>query len=159
MDKASRKMDGPSIKTVTIGVTVNLDNYESLRVEVAGEVVNPQDAEGIVSYLDGMLARFGRADPRTGGKIDKYRERVLSLPDTEVPQKTLEITEQGVAPTVQNTEHIESVGYEVSSGAVCAQCGAEVSKSQAKVSRTLSGQNLCTKCFDDYMKMYRGGSK
>lgn len=96
-------MDQPSIKTVTIGATINLDNYESLRVEVVGEVVNPQDAGGIVSYLDEMLARFGRADPRTGAKIDKYRERVLSLPDTGVPQKTLEITAQDVAPTVQNT--------------------------------------------------------
>ncbi len=152
-------MDQPSIKTVTIGATINLDNYESLRVEVVGEVVNPQDAGGIVSYLDEMLARFGRADPRTGAKIDKYRERVLSLPDTGVPQKTLEITAQDVAPTVQNTEHIESVGYEVSSGAVCAQCGAEVSKSQAKLAQTLSGRNLCTSCFDEYMKMYRGGSK
>jgi hypothetical protein len=152
-------MDQPSIKTVTIGATINLDNYESLRVEVVGEVVNPQDADGIVSYLDGMLARFGRADPRTGAKIDKYRERVLSLPDTGVPQKTLEITAQDVAPTVQNTEHIESVGYGVSSGTVCAQCGAEVSKSQAKLAQTLSGRNLCTKCFDDYMKMRRGGSK
>lgn len=152
-------MDQPSIKTVTIGATINLDNYESLRVEVVGEVVNPQDAGGIVSYLDEMLARFGRADPRTGAKIDKYRERVLSLPDTGVPQKTLEITAQDVAPTVQNTEHIESVGYEVSSGAVCAQCGAEVTRSQAKLAQTLSGRNLCTSCFDEYMKMYRGGSK
>ena len=176
-------MDQPSIKTVTVGATINLDNYESLRVEVVGKVVNPQDAGGIVSYLDEMLARFGRADPRTGAKIDKYRERVLSLPDTGVPQKTLEITAQDVAPTVQNTEHIESVGsttavywisptstvqntehiesvgYEVSSGTVCAQCGAEVSKSQAKLAQTLSGRNLCTKCFDDYMKMRRGGSK
>lgn len=152
-------MDQPSIKTVTIGATINLDNYESLRVEVVGEVVNPQDADGIVSYLDGMLARFGRADPRTGAKIDKYRERVLSQPGAEVPQKTLEITEQGVAPTVQNTEHIESVGYEVSSGTVCAQCGAEVSKSQAKLSQTLAGRVLCTNCFDEYLAKHRGKSK
>ena len=159
-------MDQSPIKTVSIGVTINLGDYESLRVEVAGEIVRPHDAESIVLYLDEMLARFGRADPRTAAKIDRYREHVLAPPGAEVPQKTLDaiepddqVSDGAPASTVPNTEHITSVGYEVSSGTVCAQCGAEVTRSQAKLAQTLSGRNLCTKCFDDYMKMRRGGSK
>ena len=159
-------MDQSPIKTVSIGVTINLGDYESLRVEVAGEIVRPHDAESIVLYLDEMLARFGRVDPRTAAKIDRYREHVLAPPGAEVPQKTLDAAEPdgqvgdgAPASTVPNTEHITSVGYEVSSGAVCAQCGAEVTRSQAKLAQTLSGRNLCTSCFDEYMKMYRGGSK
>jgi hypothetical protein len=159
-------MDQSPIKTVSIGVTINLGDYESLRVEVGGEVVRPHDAESIVSYLDEVLARFGRADPRTTAKIDRYREHVLAPPGVEVPQKTLGAAEPGgqasdgaPASTISNTEHIASVGNGVSSGAVCAQCGAEVTRSQAKLAQTLSGRNLCTSCFDEYMKKYRGGSK
>lgn len=159
-------MDQSPIKTVSIGATINLGDYESLRVEVAGEIVRPQDVKSIISYLDEMLARFGRADPRTAAKIDRYREHVLAPPGAEVPQKTLDAIEPddqvsvgSSTSMVPNTEHITSVGYEVSSGTVCAQCGAEVTRSQAKLAQTLSGRNLCTSCFDEYMKKYRGGSK
>ena len=68
-------MGGP--KTLTIGVTVNLEHYENLRLEVSGEVDSPEDAEEISRFLDTILVRFGRSDPATAERIDSYRRRVL----------------------------------------------------------------------------------
>ncbi len=67
-------------KNLTIGVTINLDNYENLRLEVDGEVCTDRDAEDLVVFLDGMIARLGRGDPATAERLDAYRRRVFDLP-------------------------------------------------------------------------------
>lgn len=66
-------------KNLTIGVTINLDNYENLRLEVDGEVCTDRDAEDLVVFLDGMIARLGRGDPATAERLDAYRRRVFGL--------------------------------------------------------------------------------
>ena len=63
-------------REVTIGVTINLENYENLRLEVEGSVETREDADDLITY-DGMLARFGRGDPATADRVDTYRRRVL----------------------------------------------------------------------------------
>jgi hypothetical protein len=65
-------------KGVTIGITVNLDNYENLRVEVSGEAADAAEARGLVEFLDQLLAGLGRGDNATALRIDNYRNRVLS---------------------------------------------------------------------------------
>lgn len=67
-------------KNLTIGVTINLDNYENLRLEVDGEVCTDQDAEDLIVFLDGMITRLGRGDPATAERLDAYRRRVFGLP-------------------------------------------------------------------------------
>jgi hypothetical protein len=52
-------------KILTIGITINLENYENLRLEVQGEVGDDGNAEPIIAYLDGMLARLGHGDEAT----------------------------------------------------------------------------------------------
>jgi len=83
-------------KNLTIGVTINLDNYENLRLEVDGEVCTDRDAEDLVVFLDGMIARLGRGDPATAERLDAYRRRVFDLPagasDAPVPPAQAEIT-------------------------------------------------------------------
>jgi hypothetical protein len=69
-----------SKKKLSIGITVNLENYENLRIEVDGEVATREDAEALVAYLDEVMAGMGRSDPATARKIDSYRSRVLSIP-------------------------------------------------------------------------------
>ena len=64
-------------KNLTVGVTVNLEHYENLRVEVSGEVESEQDAQGLVDYLDGILGTLGRGNPETAKRVDSYRERVF----------------------------------------------------------------------------------
>ena len=67
----------PAQKRLTIRATVNLDEGEALRVEVTGDVGDPSDAEDLLRFLDGVLARTGRDNRHVATKIDQYRHRVL----------------------------------------------------------------------------------
>jgi len=66
-------------REVTIGVTINLENYENLRLEVEGDVETNEDVDDLVTFLDGVLAKLGRGDPATAERVDAYRRRVLTL--------------------------------------------------------------------------------
>ncbi|MEA2035309.1 MAG: hypothetical protein U9N40_07480 [Euryarchaeota archaeon] len=67
-------------RKLSIGITINLENYENLRLEIEGEVATENDADELVSYLDGILSRLGRNDPGTADRVDSYRRRVLEMP-------------------------------------------------------------------------------
>jgi hypothetical protein len=67
-------------KILTIGITINLENYENLRLEVQGEIGGEGDTEELVAFLDGMLARLGHGDEATAELVDAYRRRVLAQP-------------------------------------------------------------------------------
>jgi hypothetical protein len=67
-------------KTLSIGITINLENYENLRLDVEGEVGDDGDAEELISFLDGMLARLGHGDQVTAERVEAYRRRVLAYP-------------------------------------------------------------------------------
>lgn len=71
----------PGKKSLTIGITVNLENYENLRLEVTGEVADQQEVKDLVGFLDQTLTNFGRGNPATIALIEKYRARVLSTGD------------------------------------------------------------------------------
>ena len=64
-------------REVTIGITINLQNYENLRLEVEGDVETHEDVDELITFLDGVLARLGRGDPATAERVDAYRRRVL----------------------------------------------------------------------------------
>lgn len=68
----------PPGKNLVIGITVNLDNYENVRLEVSGAAEKPEDAAELVSFLDEILGRIGRGDDTTAKRIDSYRKRVLT---------------------------------------------------------------------------------
>lgn len=65
-------------KSLTIGVTVNLEHYENLRLEVSGEIECEDDATRLVQFLDDMLGRLGQDDPATRDRVESYRRRVLA---------------------------------------------------------------------------------
>lgn len=93
-----------SKKKLSIGITVNLENYENIRVEVDGEVTSREDAEALVAYLDEVLAGMGRSDPATAKKIDSYRSRVLGLSGIGRETKGLEIVEEEVPIPAEKEE-------------------------------------------------------
>lgn len=64
-------------REMTIGVTVNLQNYESLRIEVEDHVESEEDVRSLIAFLDQTLALFGRGDPGTEKAVNHYRKRVL----------------------------------------------------------------------------------
>jgi hypothetical protein len=71
-------------KIATIGITINLENYENLRLEVQGEVGADGDTEELISFLDGMLARLGHGDQVTAERVEAYRRRVLASPGSAI---------------------------------------------------------------------------
>ncbi|HJJ29887.1 MAG TPA: hypothetical protein VJ857_00520 [Methanocorpusculum sp.] len=64
-------------RTITIGVTINLGNYESLRVEVSDIAENETAARDLVDFLGKTLDEFGTLDATTRAAIEKYKHRVL----------------------------------------------------------------------------------
>ena len=66
-----------SKREITVGVTVNLKNYESLRIEVEDEVESEEDVRSLIAFLDQTLALFGRGNAETEELISHYRKRVL----------------------------------------------------------------------------------
>jgi len=62
---------------MTIGITINLDNYENIRFDVAGEVESDEDATELIAFLDGVLSGIGRDDEVTKERVDHYRSRVF----------------------------------------------------------------------------------
>jgi outer membrane biosynthesis protein TonB len=67
-------------KIATIGITVNLENYENLRLEVQGEIGPEGSTEDLIQFLDGLLARLGHGDEATAELVENYRRRVLAMP-------------------------------------------------------------------------------
>ncbi|MFA7562371.1 MAG: hypothetical protein WCY70_02925, partial [Methanoculleus sp.] len=65
-------------KEVTIGITINLENYENLRLEVSGEAESQEGVDDLITFLDGILARIGRSDQATAERVDAYRRRVFA---------------------------------------------------------------------------------
>lgn len=105
-------------RTLTIGVTINLGNYESLRLEVSDEAETEQDAAELAACLDRILAGYGSGDTATRAAIDKYRARVLTrygaapettedvIPDILIPETEPEpysVTEP-IMPTAEPPE-------------------------------------------------------
>lgn len=208
-------------REVTIGVTINLENYENLRLEVEGGVETHEDVDDLIRFLDGMLARLGRGDPVIAGRVDAYRQRVLALkppepetatppvqqepsspavgiietatpPAPEHPSPAIEIIRTATPPVQQDPsspaisiietatppapehppavqkpdagasglpepevaqaplqpEPLEAKPPAAPAGDICEICGAEVTKSQAKLSRLFMSKTLCKKCME-----------
>ncbi|RPJ53992.1 MAG: hypothetical protein EHJ95_01130, partial [Methanobacteriota archaeon] len=86
-------------KTFSIGITINLDNYENLRLDVSGEVDDQNDTEEYIRFLDQTLERLGRGNLNTAARVDSYRRRVFNLPDEgKVPTTTPPSAEKPWAP-------------------------------------------------------------
>jgi hypothetical protein len=82
-------------RNLSIGITVNLDNYENLRLEVSGEACGEGDAEELIAYLDSILSRLGRGTTETAERVDSYRRRVLAPSEPSLVKEEKE----GVVPS------------------------------------------------------------
>ncbi|WP_292365055.1 MULTISPECIES: hypothetical protein [unclassified Methanoculleus] len=189
-----------SKKEVTIGITINLENYENLRLEVEGDAETHEDVDDLITFLDGILSRLGRGDQATAERVDAYRRRVLAArpaapqapareekapepappvaepaPREEAEKKACpppEVIEAAIPPapehpeppripqppakpeekTPAQPEAAPEPATEKPSAApaegVCEMCGAEVTKSQAKLSQLFMNKTLCKKCME-----------
>jgi len=71
-------------RIVTIGVNINLGNYENLRLEVTDTAEDEADVRNLAEFLGHALDGFGMNNATTKAAIDKYKERVL---DTHAPEE------------------------------------------------------------------------
>jgi len=97
-------MSLPYGATLTIGGTVNLGNYENLKVELTGSVRDQAEADGLIDAFGEVLGRMGRDDLEIGARVDAFRHRVLgggplaaAAPAAE-PVRMTEIREPAPAP-------------------------------------------------------------
>jgi len=151
-----------SQKTLTIGVTVNLEHYENLRLEVSGDVDSPEDAENLSQFLDSILGCFGKNDPATAERVNSYRRRVFpgSASAVAVASGTMEIPppltrdnleqrpETGpVAPEIQLVSaEVPSMARGTVPAATCESCGTPVSPAEQKMSQLFASRTLCRVC-------------
>jgi len=162
-------------RTVTIGVTINLGNYESLRVEVSDIAENVTAVRDLADFLGKTLDEFGTQDAATRAAVERYKERVLEryaqekeeeagyfpmeeIPLThpveeeeeEIPMQVLEDTRIEIPPVeadVPEADIVQTPTVSPPEGEfVCEKCGVPISKVQRDVSNLFMGKTLCKKC-------------
>jgi hypothetical protein len=155
-------------RKLSIGITVNLENYENLKVEVEGETDGEREAEELIEYLDSVLSRLGRNDPETKKRIDSYRRRVLESPGEHIktgiyePPKAppvQETTPAGPEPAAGEPEEDKIPEKPVpeenpagETGFSCSSCGRPISKAEEQLSQIFMGRSLCKKCLEEMQK-------
>jgi hypothetical protein len=166
-------------KRLTIGVTVNLERYENLRVAVEGDVESRKDAEDLVRYLDDVLAGFGKNDPETEKQIANYRFRVLpgandaadgtadaageavTADEDAVMEKNMgsgddivitPVPETHPSPENKSGATAPAAQPPEKAGPVCADCGAPITKQEDKLGRLFVDRPLCRSCLETLQK-------
>jgi hypothetical protein len=147
-------------KNLTIGVTINLEHYENLRLEVNGEAESAEDADDLVRFLDEILGTFGREDPATADRVDSYRRRVLPRMRTEkecdkgvclLPPEVLQevVTRQKDTSPAQPEVTAASPArpaHQEAGALSCEICSGKVSPAEQKMSQLFTGKTLCRAC-------------
>ena len=161
-------MSGP--KSLTIGITVNLEHYENLRLEVNGEVKDQDDARDLARFLSDVLGSYGHGDPATAERIENFKKRVLPVMD-ERSEAQLTLPKEGTRPagaSVTSAETPSPVPPEIAAtpppppaappaataqesstvaeGATCEDCGIPVTPAEQKMSMLFASRVLCRKC-------------
>lgn len=163
-------MSGP--KTLTIGITVNLEHYENLRLELSGEVNSHEDALDLARFLHEVLGTYGVGDPGTRERIENFQKRIFPplssltgvpsagecspmvcpIPGSEeqkpVASDDLPETIPGPFMTTSPPVHASSSPIIYADGAMiaCEECGAAVNPAEQKMSMLFTNRTLCRKC-------------
>ncbi|MDI9633756.1 MAG: hypothetical protein QFX32_06835 [Methanolinea sp.] len=151
-------MDGQGQRTLSIGVTVNLENYENLRLEVSGPVETEEDAMDLARFLDSILRKFGQGDEASRERVDSFRRRILPRQEgvvaTEPPLSRAETTDSQPKESPQVPENAAKPAAaapaaekrETEELHACEACGAPVKPADRKMSMLFASRTLCRKC-------------
>lgn len=152
-------------RTVTVSITINLGNYENLRLEVSDAASTKEEADELRHFLADVLDGYGNNDATAKNALDKYKERILAdagekpeagfeaEPEYEpafsyafdMPEAEPEpISEPQPEPAPVAVPHVEPAA-EVAEF-VCSKCGAPVNKLQRDVSMMFNNKILCKSC-------------
>lgn len=172
-------------RRVTIGGTINLENFENFRYEIEGVITTIDDYLSLAGFTAGcLLAQAAKADPFVRERIQKHLVRTFGireedLPDaprqegipetpteapaaaepTPVPQastpaklpaaKTVEPAVPA-APTkpAEPAPATKKPAAEKPAAGTCAECGADLTEAQVKMSQLFMSKSLCKPCMD-----------
>ena len=85
-------------RTLTVSVTINLGNYENLRLEVSDLAESAEDADSLRHYLASVLDGYGNNNAAAKTAIQKYKEHILEDCASESPKSDeFAETESGIA--------------------------------------------------------------
>jgi len=161
-------------RTVTVSITINLGNYENLRLEVSDKAETKEDADALRHFLADILDGYGNNNATAKAAIDKYKERILAdtetneepaesysfaLPDEPVlpffggeepeiesPIPDLPVSDAETAEPALEPVPVSSVPQAADAEFTCAKCGAPVTKLQRDVSMLFNHKILCKDC-------------
>ncbi|WP_461372076.1 hypothetical protein [Candidatus Darwinibacter acetoxidans] len=161
-------------KEVILGATFPLENGSTVTFSIAGHVEAERDYDDAVVIFGRKLLKYtncatdaDRLTVRqvvasiTSTPLDKVPD--IGKPTSPAPDKEpAKVAPPAAAPTAAEqaaaavaqcikpptTAPKEPAASAPQSGEVCANCGAAVSASQAKLSQLFQGKTLCKKCMD-----------
>lgn len=155
-------------RTVTVSITINLGNYENLRLEVSDKAETKEEADALRYFLADVLDGYGNNNATAKAAIDKYKERILSDAEKEaeaefgfeetpmpfVPAEEIEYSEPAAEPLMPEFEFepeaaeepVPPVPQTADAEFTCSKCGAPVTKLQRDVSMLFNHKILCKDC-------------
>lgn len=72
-------------RTVTVSITINLGNYENLRLEVSDTAETKEDADALRYFLADVLDGYANNNATAKAAVDKYKERILADAKADTP--------------------------------------------------------------------------
>lgn len=161
-------------RTVTVSITINLGNYENLRLEVSDTAETKEDADALRYFLADVLDGYANNNATAKAAVDKYKERILADREADAPMEeepeyctsffgeetelfVPEAAEEPVLPLMETAKAepeepaAPSVPAEPDVSAppaefTCTKCGAPVTKLQRDVSMLFNHKILCKDC-------------
>ena len=70
-------------RTVTVSITINLGNYENLRLEVSDTAETKEDADALRHFLSDILDGYANNNATAKAAVEKYKERILADAESE----------------------------------------------------------------------------
>jgi outer membrane biosynthesis protein TonB len=67
----------PGGARLIVGGTINLGNYENLKVELEAQIRTESETDELIAAFAQVLAKFGREDLEIGARVDAWCNRVL----------------------------------------------------------------------------------
>jgi len=161
-------------RRVTIGGTINLENFENFRYEFEGVVTTVDDYVSLAGFAAGcLLNQATNADTVVRERIRTHIVRTFGIREEDLPGAPAgDVTKPAATPEVQDAAPQPPSAAEQAKAAVaqcvkppsaaggtprtanktvvgtCEKCGARITELQAKVSQLFMNKSLCKACME-----------
>lgn len=149
-------------RTLSIGGTINLGNFETFRLDVSATIEDDENLQGVWLDLDTQLRILQESTPdeNVSKHIQDYRRRItlpISTPmkaeEKQPSKETCKITfgdrpqaRDSRKPTPAPAPEAEPAPGELT----CEDCGKPISETEARIGHIFTDRNLCHHCVEPY---------